>query len=50
LISRSLPTHAILEVDTEENPVRLAFNKAQLVELTNKAAMAAAKCEAPGEK
>ena len=40
-----LPTVAILEVDTEANPVRIAFNKQQLAELSNQAALAATRTE-----
>jgi hypothetical protein len=47
LTSPSLSTIAVLEVDTEENPVRIAFDKKQLAELSNQAALAAAKVEAP---
>jgi len=46
LMSVSLPTIAVLEVDTEGNPMRIAFNKQQLAELSNQAALAAAKCKA----
>ena len=47
LVSPSLPTVAVLEVDTEESPVRIAFDKQQLAELSNQAALAAAKVDAP---
>jgi uncharacterized membrane protein len=43
LTSPSLPTVAILEVDTEGNPVRIAFEREQLQRLAQLATISAAK-------
>ena len=41
--SPALPTVAVLEVDTETNPVRIGFDKGQLERLARDAARTAAK-------
>jgi hypothetical protein len=46
LRTQSLPTIMVLEVYTEANPVRIGFDKEQLVELARVAGIAAQKCEA----
>jgi hypothetical protein len=45
LTSPSLPTMAVLEVDTPTNPVRIGFDKEQLEALAKAAAAAAAKTD-----
>jgi hypothetical protein len=44
LTDPSLPTHAVLEVDTAANPLRVDFDKEQLEKLARDATLAAAKC------
>jgi len=44
--AQSLPTIAVLEVYTEANPLRIGFDKEQLVELARIAGIAAHSCEA----
>jgi hypothetical protein len=39
-----LPTHAVLEIDTAANPLRVDFDKEQLEKLARQATLAAAKC------
>ena len=46
LRTQSLPTIMVLEVYTEANPVRIGFDKEQLVELGRMAGIAVQKCEA----
>jgi hypothetical protein len=46
LRTQSLPTIMVLEVYTEANPLRIGFDKEQLVELARTAGIAAQKCEA----
>jgi hypothetical protein len=45
LRTQSLPTIMVLEVYTEANPMRIGFDKNQLVELARMAGIAAQKCE-----
>ena len=44
LTDPSLPTHAVLEIDTAASPLRVDFDKEQLEKLARDATFAAAKC------
>jgi hypothetical protein len=43
LTSPAWPVGAVLEVDTDTNPIRIGFDRAQLEALSRQAAIAAAK-------
>jgi hypothetical protein len=44
LTDPSRPTHAVLEIDTAANPLRVDFDKEQLEKLARDATLVAAKC------